>query len=122
MNLKSWKELNKQREIRKDMREATTMEQKLLSCYKCDYQCIKENTLRKHRNIKHEPQASKVGEHKSPSMVHMLKYVADKHSKKSVQITDIKEQCIPKEYHEHKEVLKTLEYDKFKYYKCKKIF
>ena len=63
----------------------------LLSCDKCDYQCKKENTLNKHRNTKHETHACKVCEHKSPSMVDILKHVADKHSKKPVQIGDIKE-------------------------------
>ena len=48
----------------------------------------------------------------------MLKYVADKHSKKPLQIRDIKEQNILKETEEHKEVLETLEYDKFKCIKC----
>ena len=82
-----------------------------MSCDKCEYQCKKESTLNKHRNTKHEPQACKVCEHKSPSMVDMLKHVADKHSKKPVQIGDIKEQNIPKDTEKHQEVLETLNYD-----------
>ena len=78
----------------------------------------KESTLNKHRNTKHQTQVCKVCEHTSPRMVDMLKYVADKHSKKPLQIRDIKEQNILKETEEHKEVLETLEYDKFKCFKC----
>ena len=54
-------------------------------------------------------------------MVHMLNHVADKHSKKPVQIGDIKEQNIPRETEKYKEVLKTLEYDQFKCVKCKNL-
>ena len=94
----------------------------LLSCDKCEYQCQKENTLNKHRNTKHEPHECKVCGQKLPSMVVMLKHVADEHSKKMVQIRDIKEQNILKEHLDHKEVHDTLENDKFKCYKCNKIF
>ena len=54
-------------------------------------------------------------------MVNMLKHVADEHSKKMVQIRDIKEQTILKECQGHKEVHDTFEYDKFKCNKCSKI-
>ena len=54
-------------------------------------------------------------------MVNMLKHVADEHSKKMVQIRDIKEQTILKECQDHKEVHDTFEYDKFKCNKCSKI-
>ena len=75
-----------------------------MSCDKCDYQCKKENTLNKDRNTKHEPQACKVCE--SPSMVDMLKHVADKHSKKPVQIGDIKEKIFLKKLGNTKKSLK----------------
>ena len=121
-SLKRWKEWNKHRVIRKKYEKGNNPEKEFLTCDTCDYQYKKKNTLNKHIYTKHEPQVCKVCDHKSQRMVDMLKNVADKHSKKSTQVKDIKEQHILKEHQEYKEVIETLEYDKFKCYKFRKMF
>ena len=68
----------------------------LISCDRCEYQCKRETTLNKRKNLKHEEQVSKVSGHKSPKMLDMLKHVADIHSKENVQASVIKNKIILK--------------------------
>ena len=53
--------------------------QKLLACNMCEYKCKRETTLNKHKNTKQEEQICKICKHISPTVIDMLKHVADKH-------------------------------------------
>ena len=74
-------------------------------CDKCDYNCKKEVTLKRHIDTKHEVQQCKVCSKKLVSTIELLQHIAQEHSinKDTTELQDPKEVMMTKKKEDDKE-------------------